>query len=114
MRRTAVVVAVAGLGLSACTTDPEFWDAFAAGLDQAAAQLEWENQNCYWSTPPGNPYGISQQYCPGDYGYMPPVYVPYCAPRDRDCDGDVDRRRRHRDRDRDRDDGRDRDRDHDD
>ena len=76
-------------------------------LEQAAADLEWENRNCYWAPPPGIPYGAAQKYCPGDWGYQPPVVVVTCAPRDRDCDGYPDRRRRDRDhdgrRDRDRD-----------
>jgi|FLYM01.1.fsa_nt_gi hypothetical protein len=107
MRRTALVLAAASLGLTACTTDPEVWNAIAMGLEQAAADLEWENRNCYWAPPPGIPYGAAQKYCPGDWGYQPPVVVVTCAPRDRDCDGYPDRRRRDRDhdgrRDRDRD-----------
>ena len=107
MRRTALVLATASLGLTACTTDPEVWNAIAMGLEQAAADLEWENRNCYWAPPPGIPYGAAQKYCPGDWGYQPPVVVVTCAPRDRDCDGYPDRRRRDRDhdgrRDRDRD-----------
>jgi hypothetical protein len=103
MRRTALVIAVSSIGLSACITDPEVWEGIAMGLNEVAAEMEWENQNCYWSTPPGNPYGATQKYCPGDWGYQPPVVV-YCAPRDRDCDGVRDRRERRRDRDRDRDD----------
>lgn len=100
MRRSVLVLAAASLGLSACTTDPEVWEAIAVGLDQAAADLEWENRNCYWAPPPGMPYGVVQKYCPGDWGYQPPVTV-YCAPRDRDCDGVRDRRERRRDHHRD-------------
>ncbi|WP_125256341.1 hypothetical protein [Brevundimonas fluminis] len=99
MRRTALVLAAASLGLTACTTDPEVWNAIAMGLEQAAADLEWENRNCYWAPPPGIPYGAAQKYCPGDWGYQPPVVVVTCAPRDRDCDGYPDRRRRDRDHD---------------
>ena len=59
-------VAAAGLATSACGSDPAFWDAVAQGLDQAAADLEYQNANCYWAAPPGIPYGARQQYCPGD------------------------------------------------
>ncbi|HEV2081886.1 MAG TPA: hypothetical protein VGR32_05450 [Brevundimonas sp.] len=99
MRRTALVLAAASLGLTACTTDPEVWNAIAMGLDQAAADMEWQNRNCHWAPPPGNRYGPLQQVCPGDWNYQPPVVYPTCAPRDRDCDGYRDGPRRDRDRD---------------
>lgn len=39
--------AVIGAGaLSACTTDPEFWDAVAMGLDQAAYDVANDPLNC--------------------------------------------------------------------
>jgi hypothetical protein len=68
-------VAAAGLATSACTSDPAMWEAMALGLEQAAAELEYENANCYWATPPGLPYGANQRYCPGDYGYRD-IYIP--------------------------------------
>ena len=102
-------VMAAALGTSACSTDPEFWDAVAMGLDQAAADLEYENANCYWASPPGIPGGAVQKYCPGDYGYRD-IYIPpespYWRRRDRERhDHDHDRGGRDRD-DRGRDHGR--------
>lgn len=99
MRRTVLALAVASVGLTGCTTDPEVWGAIADGLEMAAADMAWENANCYWAAPPGIPYGAAQKYCPGDWGYQAPVIVVTCAPRDRDCDGRRDRRRHDRDHD---------------
>lgn len=73
--RLAAVATTAALMTSACTSDPAFWDAVALGLDEVAADMAWETANCYWATPPGNPYGVAQQYCPGSYGYQTPVTV---------------------------------------
>lgn len=101
MRRTVLVLAVSSIGLTACINDPAVWDGIAMGLNEVAADMEWENRNCYWAPPPGIPYGAAQKYCPGDWNYQPPVVVVTCAPRDRDCDGVSDRReRRERRRDR--------------
>ena len=72
-------IVAAGLVTSACTSDPAFWGAVADGLDQAAADLEYQNANCYWAAPPGLPYGARQQYCPGDYGYRD-VWIPPESP----------------------------------
>jgi hypothetical protein len=72
LRIVAAVTAVAMM-TSACTSDPAFWDAMATGLELAAADMAWENANCYWAPPPGSPYGVAQQYCPGSYGYRTPV-----------------------------------------
>ena len=77
-RRIALAI-TAALGLAGCSTDPEFWDAVAMGLDQAAAELEYENAWCYWAPPPGLPYGANQRYCPGDYGYRD-IYIPPDSP----------------------------------
>jgi hypothetical protein len=92
--RTAAVAAAA-MAAGGCSSDPAFWEAVAMGLDQAAADLKYQNAHCYWAPPPGIPYGAAQRYCPGDYGYL--VYV---APARRH--GDRDRGDRHR-RDRDKD-----------
>ena len=78
LRRLGIAVA-AGLGLSACSSDPAFWEAVAVGLDQAAADLEYENAYCYWAPPQGLPYGANQKYCPGDYGYRD-FYIPPESP----------------------------------
>ena len=78
LRRLGIAVA-AGLGLSACSSDPAFWEAVAVGLDQAAADLEYENAYCYWAPPQGLPYGANQKYCPGDYGYRD-LYIPPESP----------------------------------
>ena len=108
----ALVIGVA-LGTSACA-DPDIMDGILMGLDEVNAQLEWENRNCYYAKPPGNPYGIEQRYCPGDLNYHPPVYVAPDYDRDHDRQDRRDRRRhRDHDRDRDRDHDRDRDRDRD-
>jgi|GEM_PF-2878754 len=94
---------VGALGLSGCN-DPALMEGIAMGLSEVNAQLEWENRNCYYAPPPGNPYG-TQRYCPGDYGYVPPVTVYPGSWRDDDDDryDRRDRRDRRRDRDRDRD-----------
>lgn len=92
-----MAVAAAAMAAGGCSSDPAFWEAVALGLDQAAADLEYQNARCYWAPPPGIPYGAAQRYCPGDYGFLAPVYV---APARRH--GDRDRGDRHR-RDRDRD-----------
>lgn len=62
-----LLVAATGLLASACSSDPAFWDAVAQGLDEAAADIEYENANCYWSA--------TQRLCPGDYGYRD-IYIP--------------------------------------
>jgi len=93
MLRAVLVLAVSSIGMTACINDPAAWDGIAMGLNEVAADMEWENRNCYWAPPPGIPYGASQKYCPGDWGYQPPVIVVSCAPRDRDCDGEIDRQR---------------------
>lgn len=78
-RRLRLIV-IAGLGAvttSACSSDPALWDAMAAGLVQAADEMTWENANCYWGPMRGGErYGPQQRYCPGDYGYAPPVALP--------------------------------------
>ncbi|HYC67422.1 hypothetical protein [Brevundimonas sp.] len=74
-RIRTLIVAATGLLASACSSDPAFWEAMAQGLDQAAADLEYQNANCYWAPPPGLPYGAAQQYCPGDYAYRD-FYIP--------------------------------------
>lgn len=94
--RIAAAVTTAALMTSACTSDPAFWNAVALGLDEVAADMAWENANCYWAPPPGNPYGVAQQYCPGSYGYRTPVVYIDRPHRDH-------RRGEHRDRDRPRD-----------
>ena len=71
----AAAIAAAAMMAAGCSSDPEFWDAVAQGLDQAAADLEYENANCYWAAPPGLPYGANQRYCPGAYGYRH-IYIP--------------------------------------
>lgn len=105
--RIAAVATVAALMTSACTSDPAFWDAMAMGLDQAAADMAWENANCYWGPMPGGErYGPQRRYCPGDYGYAPPVALPASyyrreqRPRDRERGRDDrdDRRDQRRDR----------------
>lgn len=98
-RRTRMAIAVgAALAMAGCSTDPEFWDAVAMGLDQAAADLEYENAYCYWGTSPAAP-AVNQRYCPGDYGYRD-LYIPPESPYWRRR-GDHDHRDRghHRDRD---------------
>ena len=94
------LAAMAALATTACSSDPAMWEAIAMGLDQAAADLEYENAYCYWATPPGLPYGANQKYCPGDYGYRD-FYIPPESPywRDRYRDG---RRNQNRDERRDR------------
>lgn len=78
-RIRTMLVAATGLLATACSSDPAFWDAMAQGLDQAAADLEYQNANCYWAPPPGLPYGAVQQYCPGDYAYRD-IYIPPESP----------------------------------
>lgn len=90
------LIAGAALATTACSSDPAMWEAIALGLDQAAADLEYENANCYWATPPGLPYGANRRYCPGDYGYRD-IWIPPESPYWRD---------RYRDQRRDRHDGR--------
>lgn len=96
----AAFVLASTVGLSGCITDPDILEGLAMGLNETAAQMEWENRNCYWSPPPGNALGAVQRYCPGDYGYTPPVT--YVAPRYRDDNHRHRDRKRDRDRDRDR------------
>lgn len=101
--RLLAAALVGVFGLSGCN-DPDLMEGIAMGLNEVAADLEWENRNCYYAPPPGNPYG-SQRYCPGDYGYAPPVVVYPGSWRDDDDRRDRrERRERRRDRDRDRDD----------
>lgn len=99
-RFRAAAVAAAAIAATGCSSDPAMWEAVALGLEQAAADLEYQNARCYWAPPPGLPYGANQRYCPGDYGYRD-IYIPpdssYWRRR-----GDHD----HRDRDRRRDHGR--------
>ena len=71
----AAVIAAAAMMAAGCSSDPAFWEAVATGLDQAAADLEYENAYCYWAPPPGVPLGANQRYCPGDYGYRD-FYIP--------------------------------------
>ena len=78
-RWALAAITAAGVVTSACSSDPAFWDAMAQGLDQAAADLEYQNANCYWAPPPGLPYGANQRYCPGDYGYRD-LYIPPQSP----------------------------------
>ena len=106
-RLLPILAITASVASSACA-DPEIMEGILMGLDEVNAQLEWENRNCYYARPPGNPYGYEQRYCPGDLNYSPPVYVAPDYDRDRDR---RDRRDRRRDRDRDRDRDHDRDRD---
>ena len=93
------LVATAALATGACSSDPAMWEAVALGLEQAAADLEYENAYCYWAPPPGIPYGANQRYCPGDYGYRD-FYIPPESPywrdgyRDHRRDQNRDRRRR--------------------
>ncbi|HZW16756.1 MAG TPA: hypothetical protein VFF66_10970 [Brevundimonas sp.] len=91
------LAATAALATTACSSDPAMWEAIALGLDQAAAELEYENAYCYWAPPPGLPYGANQRYCPGDYGYRD-IYIPPESPywRDRYRDDRRDRNREHR------------------
>lgn len=91
----------AALGLAGCSSDPAFWEAVALGLDQAAADLEYENAHCYRTPPPGLPYGAIRRYCPGDYGYRD-IYIPPDSPYWRRQARDAHRDQPHR-RDRDRD-----------
>lgn len=81
MRRgfRAAGIAAAAMAAAGCSSDPAFWEAVAMGLDQAAADLEYENAWCYWAPPPGLPYGANQRYCPGDYGYRD-IYIPPDSP----------------------------------
>ena len=93
------LVAMAAVATTACSSDPAMWDAIAMGLDQAAADLEYENAWCYWATPPGLPVGVNQRYCPGDYGYRDtwiPPESPYWRDRYRDHRRDQNRDRRRR------------------
>lgn len=98
MMRLAAVAATA-LALTGCTTDPEFWDAVATGLDEAAYDIAQENAGCYWAPPPGVPGGANQRYCPGDYGYRDMYPLPASYYRDQYRDGRRDRNDGHRDRD---------------
>lgn len=80
MRRRVRVAAVAMAAMAAagCSSDPAFWEAVAVGLDQAAADLEYENAYCYWGTSPAAP-NVQRRYCPGDYGYRD-IYIPPESP----------------------------------
>ena len=95
----AAAITLAAIGAAGCSSDPAFWEAVAVGLDQAAADLEYENAYCYWATPPGLPVGVNQKYCPGDYGYRDfyiPPESPYWRDRYRDHRRDQNRERRRR------------------
>ena len=98
-------LAAATLATAGCTTDPEFWDAVAAGLDEAAYDIAQENAGCYWAPPPGVPYGANQRYCPGDYGYRDVYPLPASYYRDQYRDSRRDDHGGRRDRDRDHRDG---------
>jgi len=90
-----VVVALAAAGLSGCTSDPAFWDAVAAGLDQAAYDIANEPV-CNWYT---DRYGMVRQHCVPAYAANTTVYVTPDYRRDRDHRRDRDRdgdRRDHR------------------
>ena len=81
------LVVGAVLATAGCSSDPAMWEAIAMGLDEAAADLEYENADCYWATPPGLPYGANQRYCPGDPGFRDfwiPPESPYWRDRSRD------------------------------
>lgn len=96
MKRLAVAAAVS-VTLGGCASDPEFWDALNESLNMASDQIAWENANCYWGPiPGGDRYGAQQRYCPGDYGYQPPVALPPSYYRDRRRDRDHDHGRDHR------------------
>lgn len=90
MRLGALVAAA--LVTAGCTTDPEFWDAVATGLDEAAYDIAQENAGCYWAPPPGVPGGANQRYCPGDYGYRDIGPLPASYYRDPHRDGRRDDR----------------------
>ena len=82
-----ILLAASSLLVSACSSDPAMWNAIAMGLDEAAADIEYENADCYWATPPGLPVAVNQRYCPGDYGYRDfwiPPESPYWRDRYRD------------------------------
>lgn len=87
IRLTAFVAAA--LITSGCTTDPEFWNAVATGLDEAAYDIAQENAGCYWAPPPGVLGGANRRYCPGDYGYrdIGPLPASYYRDRYRDDRG---------------------------
>lgn len=92
------LIAGAVLATAGCSSDPALWEAIAMGLDEAAADLEYEDAGCYWATPPGLTVAVNQRYCPGDYGYRDfwiPPESPYWRDRYRDH-----RREQHPDRDR--------------
>lgn len=55
MCRTVLALAVSSIGLTACASDPAVWEGIAMGLNEVAADMEWENRNCYWAPPPGIP-----------------------------------------------------------
>ena len=74
----AAAVAMAAMAAAGCSSDPAFWEAVAVGLDQAAADLEYENAYCYWGASPAAPT-VQQRYCPGDYGYRD-IYIPPESP----------------------------------
>ncbi|HYD27926.1 hypothetical protein [Brevundimonas sp.] len=79
----AAAVAVAAMAAAGCSSDPAFWEAVAVGLDQAAADLEYENAYCYRGTSSVAP-NVQQRYCPGDYGYRDfhiPPQSPYWRER---------------------------------
>ena len=77
-RIRAGAIAGAAMAMAGCSSDPAFWEAVAVGLDQAAADLEYENAYCYWGASPAAPT-VQQRYCPGDYGYRD-LYIPPESP----------------------------------
>lgn len=76
MRRgfKAAAIAASAAAVSACSSDPAFWESVNAGLNQLNDELAWEAENCYWAPPPGLTVG-QQKYCPGDPGYRD-FYIP--------------------------------------
>ena len=74
----AAAITLAAIGAAGCSSDPAFWEAVAVGLDQAAADLEYENAYCYWGASPAAP-NVQRRYCPGDYGYRD-IYIPPESP----------------------------------
>lgn len=81
-RRASRLAAVVGLGagavaLSACTTDPAFWEAVAMGLDDVAYELAYDQANCVM-IPDGRggvmrDCGDPNAIRPGDVIYLPGV-----------------------------------------
>lgn len=75
--RLAGFIALSAFMTSACSADPALWNAMATGLTEVADEMAWENANCHWGPMPGGErHGPQRRYCPGDYGYAPPVALP--------------------------------------